>query len=154
MPRVNEENNGVPDLTNGWLRQRSEIATAIIETFIEPTRGPRPKRLHPDKRGFAGKVMEAIEDGFRALNGSRMWLLDPSNTKAASLAMEDGLVVRVLGVPVITISSDMARVPVLEVGAPGRSYLTLFMESGEKRYVSITASGRISVRKTPPERKI
>tara|TARA_Y100000034_G_scaffold124964_1_gene173878 strand:+ start:675 stop:1145 length:471 start_codon:yes stop_codon:yes gene_type:complete len=152
--RESEENNGVPDLSTGWLGSKRDIAMGIIETIIEPVRGPRPKRLHPDRKGFTGFVIEALEGGFRALGGSRLWLLDKNNKKAASFEMDNALVVRVLGVPVITIADNRATVPVIEVGSPGRSWIELYMQDGQKRYVSITASGRLSVRKTPPERKI
>jgi hypothetical protein len=149
-----DEQGEVPDLSKGWLGDRSGVATGIIETIIRPMTGPRPKRFHPDKRGFVGTVMESLAGGFRALNGSRVWLFSRSNDRYASIQMEDSLVIRILGVPVIEIGSRSAKVPVLTVGSPGRSWIELYMENGEKRYVSITASGRLSVRKTPPEKKI
>tara|TARA_Y100000310_G_scaffold281723_1_gene302434 strand:+ start:1754 stop:2083 length:330 start_codon:yes stop_codon:yes gene_type:complete len=38
-------------------------------------------------------------------------------------------------------------------GFTGLTRGELYTPAGEKRYVSITASGRLSVRKTPPEKK-
>ncbi len=130
-----------------------DVDAPIADLFVDVDRGEHglvPKRISGVKKGLALRYFIALLRGFTARRGGVFRAYDETNTHAGEMCMEgEVLTFRVLGKPVLGITRKKAKVPVLEVGEPGASWLEMWC-GDELRYVSLTPSGRLTVRKTPP----
>jgi hypothetical protein len=129
------------------VRERGEVAQ-LVETVILSS-GPRTRRIHPEKQGHLALFFRAVKKGFEARAGGRLKLYDSSNRRTADLGMvKDRMTIKIMGKTVVELYKDRQVVPVLEV----KDYLILHGSCGP-RYLSLTPSGKLSVRMTPPPKE-
>tara|TARA_Y100000034_G_scaffold14317_1_gene14962 strand:- start:270 stop:686 length:417 start_codon:yes stop_codon:yes gene_type:complete len=109
-----------------------------------------PSRVNPIKRGIIGKYILSLIEGVVCRFGGQLELWNEDNSESATIGMrERRLVLSVCGKDIFSIESGVVRVPSLQVGEPGASWIEMY-RGHEKVYVWVTPKGRLSVRKTKP----
>jgi hypothetical protein len=122
----------------------------LFEIVILPNSGAVPKRVDPKSRGLMARYFLSFVDGFMARMGGTLELYSKDNKHSSSIGQEGKkMTIRVLGVPVMEVTSKKLSTPPIEVGSPGYSHLEMY-SGDQKYYVYVTPTGKIGVRKTPP----
>ncbi len=122
----------------------------LFEMVFFKNNAPAPRRLDPRKHGIMSRYFLSFVDGFMARMGGTLELYSKDNKHNSSLGQEGkNLVIKVLGIPVVSVTSKKMSTPPLEVGSPGYSHIEMY-SGDQKYYVYVTPTGKIGVRKTPP----
>ena len=122
----------------------------LFEIMLMPNGEPVPKRVDPTSRGLMSRYFLSFMDGFMARMGGVVELYSKDNKSSSTIGQEGkSLTVRVLGIPVLNMTSKKLSTPPIEVGAPGYSHLEMY-SGNQKYYVYVTPTGKMGVRKTPP----
>ena len=122
----------------------------LFEIALMPNGEPIPKRVDPTMRGLMSRYFLSFVDGFIARMGGVIELCSKDNKHSSSIGQEGKkMIIRVLGVPVMEVTSKKLSTPPIEVGSPGYSHIEMYSGS-QKYYVYVTPAGKIGVRKTPP----
>jgi hypothetical protein len=122
----------------------------LFEIMLMPNGEPVPKRVDPTSRGLMSRYFLSFVDGFIARMGGVVELCSKDNKNSSTIGQEGkSLTVRVLGIPVLKMTSKKLCTPPIEVGSPGYSHLEMY-SGDQKYYVYVTPTGKMGVRKTPP----
>jgi hypothetical protein len=131
------------------IEQLAEPADLFEMVFFRNS-SPAPRKLDPRKHGIMSRYFLSFVDGFIARMGGSLELYSHDNKNSSEIQQNGrNLVVKVLGVPIVQISSKKMRTPPLEVGSPGYSHIEMY-SGDQKYYVYVTPTGKMGVRKTPP----
>ena len=100
--------------------------------------GARPKKVNPLTRGMALRYFIALVEGFTARFGGKLQLYNQDNSGSSDVGMDDEeIVIHVMRREVFRMGTTRARVPPLQVGSRGASWIELVDPGGQAWRVQV-----------------